>query len=107
MNTLVGPAFKKYIDDKVKQTAKYVINKKSLSVKALPEFISVFNNSNNFSVEKGRTNHLIKSLGKWEEIEDSNKDKLNAANISIKILMSKINRLENKIIMYEDTQSVL
>ena len=95
---------KKYIDDKVKQTAKYVINKKSLSVKALPEFISLFNNSNNFSVEKGRTNHLIKS---WEEIEDSNKDKLNAANISIKILMSKINRLEDKIIMYEDTQSVL
>ena len=58
------PALKKYIDDKVKQTAKYVINKKSLSVKALPEFISLFKNSNNFSVEKGRTNHLIKSLGK-------------------------------------------
>ena len=44
---------------------------------------------------------------KCKEIEDSNKDKLNAANISIKILMSKINRLEDKIIMYEDAQSVL
>ena len=37
---------------------------------------------------------------KWEEIEDSSKGKLNAANISIKIIMSKINRLEDKIIMY-------
>ena len=51
---------------------------------------------------------LLKVLKrKYEEIEDSNKDKLNAANISIKILMSKINRFEDKIIMYEDTQSVL
>ena len=41
-----------------------------------------------------------------KKLKIQKKDKLNAANISIKILMSKINRLENKIIKYEDTQCV-
>ena len=62
----------------------------------------------NFQLRKeGQIISLKVLKRKYEEIEDSNKDKLNAANISIKILMSKINRLEDKIIMYEDTQSVL
>ena len=62
LNALIGPALKKYIDDMVKQRVKYVVNKKKLSVKALPEFISILKNSNNVSVVKGRTNHFIKKL---------------------------------------------
>ena len=109
LNTLIGPALKKYIDDNIKERAKYVVNQKKLSVKALPELIHIFKNSNNVSVENGRTNHLIKKFGKrkWDEIENTDRDKLKDANKNIELLKSEIDRLEEKIIKYEDTQNAL
>ena len=97
------------IDDNIKERAKYVVNQKKLSVKALPEFIHIFKNSNNVSVENWRTNHLIKKFGKrkWDEIENTDRDKLKDANKNIELLMSEIDRLEEKIIKYEDTQNAL
>ena len=77
MNTLIGLDLKKYIDDKVKQRLKYVVNKKQLSVKAPPEFISIFKNSNNVSVEKERTNHFIKKFEKQNEKKLNTHAKIN------------------------------
>ena len=82
INTLAGPSLKRYVDDKIKERVKYIVNQKKLTVKAPSEFIQIFKNSSNISLEIGRTNHLIKKLGKrkWDEIEDTDRDKLKEAN---------------------------
>ena len=109
INTLVGPYLKRYVDDKIKDRVKYIVNQKKLTVKALPEFIQIFKSSSNISLENGRTNHLIKKLGKWkwDEIEDTDRDKLEEANKNLEFLQSKIDILEEKILTYEKNKNAL
>ena len=62
----------------MKERVIYFINKRKMSVKALPEFISIFKKSENISVYKEKTHYLIKTWGKrkWDEYEDDNKEKI-------------------------------
>ena len=62
----------------MKERVKYFINKLKMNVKALPEFINIFKNSESISVYKGKIHYLVKAWGKrkWDEIEDDNKERL-------------------------------
>ena len=109
LNTLLGPALKKYMSESIEGRVKYLINKKKLTVKALPEFINIFKNSKNVSVENGRTNHLIKRFGKrkWDQMENTDKDKLLDANKNLEALKKQIEQLEDKIENYEHNENAL
>ena len=48
----------------MKERVKYFINKRKMSVKALPEFNSIFKKSESISVHKGKTHYLVKAWGK-------------------------------------------
>ena len=109
LNTLLGSVLRKYIDLNTEKKVKYIIKKKKLTVKTLPEFIAIFKNSKNVSIGKGKTNHLIKRFGKrkWHEIEDDNKEKLKEAHENFELLQSKIHHLEQKISEYDNNQNAL
>ena len=58
-----------------------MIAQKRMTVKALPEFFTIFKNSKSISVHKGKTNQLLKKYGKrkWDKIESDDRDKLKEA----------------------------
>ena len=64
INTLVGPSLKRYVDDKIKDRVKYIVNQKKLTVKEFPEFIQNFKSSSNISLEMEGQIILLRSLGK-------------------------------------------
>ena len=68
---------KKFVNDKINERVKYVIAQKRMTIKALPEFVTIFKNSKNISVHKGRTNHLPKIYDKrkWDKIVSDDRDK--------------------------------
>ena len=78
LNTLIWDKFKTHIKATTKERAKYVINKRKMSVKALPEFISILRKSYCVSVQEGKTHYLLKAAGrkKWNQIENNNCDRL-------------------------------
>ena len=87
-NTLLPEDFPKFISEKIKSREIKVINKKQLTVKALPEFVKQFKNTNFISCkwifltnclcldEKGKSHHLIKGSFKRsrDEFEDRQRD---------------------------------
>ena len=105
----MGSALTKYIEQSIENKVKYVVSQKKLTVKALPEFINIFVRSKNISIEKERTNHLIKRFGKWkwDEIESTDKDKLREANKAWEQSQSEIYKLEEKILNFQQTQDDL
>ena len=74
----IGNTFTKFVEERVQERVKHVVKKKDLSVKVLPEFAEIFKNSKNVSVQKGKSDFLIKKFGKrkWGEIEDNDRESL-------------------------------
>ena len=95
LNTLIGDKFKAHIKATTKERAKYAINKRKMSVKALPEFISIFRKSDCVSVQNGKTHYLLKAAGrrKWNQMEDDNRDRLMKAKDEAMRLNETINSL--------------
>ena len=62
--------------NRIKDRVKFIVKKKELNVKAKPKFVSIFSNSQQISVKKGRSHYLLKGCGirKWNQIEDDNKE---------------------------------
>ena len=104
LNTLIGDKFKAHIKATTKERTKYVINKRKMSVKALPEFISIFWKSDCVSVQNGKTHYLLKAAGrrKWNQMEDDNRDRLMKAKDEAMILNETINSLQQKIEYYRN-----
>ena len=92
LNTLLGDTFTKFVQDRLEDRAKFVVRKKELNAKALPEFASIFNKSQNISVQKGRSHYLLIRCGKrkWDQIEDDDKERLKKANVMITDLNKEI-----------------
>ena len=87
----------------MKERVKHFINKRKMSVKALPEFINIFKKSQSISVHKGKTHYLLKTWGKrkWDEIEEDNKERLKRAKEETIKLNETIYTLEEKIEYYK------
>ena len=70
LNTFLGDKFKMFIQEKMKERVRHVVNKKKLNVMALPQFIDIFQKSNRISVQKGRSHYLIKACEKrkWKTL---------------------------------------
>ena len=99
LNTVLGNDFKKIVNEKINERVKYVIAQKRMMVKALSEFVTIFKNSKNILVHKGRTNQLLEKYGKrkWDKIESDNRDKLKEAEKQLRDKEDKIGMLEFKV----------
>ena len=75
-----------------------------MSVKALPEFISIFGKSDCVPVQNGKTHYLLKAAGrrKWSQMEDDNRDRLMKAKDEAIRLNETINSLQQKIEYYRN-----
>ena len=106
LHTLLGDTFTKFVQDKIKDRVKLVIRKKELNVKALPEFVEIFNKSQNISVQKGRSHYLLKRCGKrkWDQMEDDNREQLKRANIMISDLNKEFQKMEFEIQLYKEME---
>ena len=62
MNTLLRQKFKDFVKLKICNYVNHVVNKKKLTVIALPEFANILKKSKNTSIKKDGSNYLIKLL---------------------------------------------
>ena len=62
INTVVGERFRAFIMQRQQERTEYILDKKQMKVRALPEFIKLFQDSTSISTHKGRTHFLINSL---------------------------------------------
>ena len=109
INTLCQEDFKKYIERKISERAKHMIRMKSFNVKALPEFIDIFQSSRNISTDRGRSHFLLKGAGKrkWEEVKKDDAEQLRDTLKENKLLQEKIDKLHENIAKYESAQDEL
>uniref|UniRef100_A0A7S3NG86 Uncharacterized protein n=1 Tax=Euplotes harpa TaxID=151035 RepID=A0A7S3NG86_9SPIT len=64
IHTLIPDKLRTFIQDKLKERKKSIISAKNMSVKALPQFVEAFKESNHLSYEKGRAHMLLRKSKK-------------------------------------------
>lgn len=110
INTLIPAELDAFIAEKLNERVKLVVMKKSLNIKALPEFIEVFKKAKNISTINGRSHFLIKRAGrrKWDEVKKDDPQMLKDEVAKSKKLEQEIERLSGKLEMlshrYEDVK---
>ena len=109
INTLCQEEFQKFIDKRLSESVKHRIRMKSFNIKALPEFINIFQSSKNISTDNGRSHFLLKTAGKrkWEEVKKDDEELLRDTIKENKLLQDKIAGLQNSIAKYEANQEEL
>ena len=109
INSVCQVEFQKYIEKKISERVKHMVKMKSFNVKALPEFVNIFQSSKNISTDKGRSHFLIKTAGKrkWEEVKKDDAEQLRWTVKENKLLQDKIDKLHERIVKYESVQNDL
>ena len=109
INSVCQGEFQKYIEKKISDRTKFTINMKSFNLKALPEFISIFQSSKSISTDHGRSHFLLKTAGKrkWEEVKKDDAEQLRCTVKENKLLRDKIDKLHERIFKYESVQNEL
>ena len=109
INTACQEEFKQFIDEKISELVKYVVSKRSMNVKILPEFVNIFESAKSISTERGRTHFLLKTAGKrkWENIIKEDAVQLRNLAIQNQHLEGMINKMKEKIDEYAKNQDEL
>ena len=109
INTSCQAEFQLFIHQKISERVKHVISKKSMNIKVLPEFASIFESSKNISTERGRSHFLIKASRKrkWEEVKREDEEQLRETAKLNQILQEKVNSMKSRIDEYEKNQDEL
>ena len=82
---------------------------KSMNIKVLPEFASIFESSKNISTERRRSHFLIKTSRKrkWEEVKREDEEQLHETAKLNQILQEKVNSMKSRIDEYEKNKDEL
>ena len=88
------------------ERTEYILDKKQMKVRALPEFIKLFQDSTSISTHKGRTHFLINSLSNkmWGNYPKNKNEKLWDAEKEIELLRLGLKRVEEKLTSMENIE---
>ena len=106
LNTILGERFREFIQSKQQERTEYIMEKKELKVRALPEFIKLFKDSKSISTQKGRSHFLIKGLGnkKWGSFSKNSRELLTGAQKEIEELNANIMNMEEKLVKLQEVE---
>ena len=102
----MGDKFKMFIQEKMKERVKQVVNTKKLNVMALPQFFDIFQKSNSILVQKGWSHYLIKACGKrkWGDVEKDDDELLRLTIREKNELNSTLAQIEKKTKWYKSQE---